>query len=405
MPEATRRQIEAALAFLGILAILFFLMPPLAILDPWKSHLRYIALLANLCCFCIYFWKVRIDIVGACAIGYFAVLALDAIVTQSSLLSCCKYNLPFTSALLLGRSLYPVRKKELLWAVTALLGTYSLINAADLIATYFEASLFSDGFIDGFLGNRNSFSRYYLAAIVASGLLDYFRRKKLSPLTLLLFLAAIVQAYILPSATSSMALAFFVAAFILIHTQTGRRILNAPAFGIAYLIAFLGIVVLRFQNLFAFFIEGTLRKNLTFTGRTAIWDTILQRLGSDPLHLFIGFYGDGRPLSETNPAITTGHNFILDVTYNAGLIGLACIATIFVVAMYRLYKNRTNYPAALLAAYLGAFLILGLMEHVTCAQLWLFLGIAGSITAIAPSQDASSLLSLGADTSPSKHMQ
>ena len=39
---------------------------------------------------------------------------------------------------------------------------------------------------------------------------------------------------------------------------------------------FYGIVLLRLQNIFSFIIQNILGKDLTFTGRTRIWDNAIE---------------------------------------------------------------------------------------------------------------------------------
>lgn len=48
----------------------------------------------------------------------------------------------------------------------------------------------------------------------------------------------------------------------------------------------------------------------------------------------------------------------------------------FVFAALNLYSGRNSVSSGTLSLYLGIFLLMGLVEHITCFALFLFLGIA-----------------------------
>lgn len=366
----------------GLIALLLLLAPPSYVVDFWRPPLLLLEVAACGFCLICYFRIVRFDLFGACAIGYFLILMFDAWHGDVSLLSCAKYNLPMVCGLLFSRSVFQGMKTEFLWAIVIVMGAYSFLNLADVAGFLFGYPLVGDGVSFGFTGNRNGFSRYYLAAVCASCLLDYYQGRRLTLRTVLLFALSFMLAFVLPSATSSVALIFFAGAFVLVQCKKSRLLLNAATMGAGYLISFIFIVICRMQSLLAPLITDVLHKNVTFTGRTEIWDTVIGRMANDSLHLLIGFYGNSEQLSPYFPAITTAHNAILDVAYYSGILGLICVTLIFVLTLKVLYTRRMEYPCAILAIFLGASLIVGLMEHLTFVQLWLFLGIGYSYSGL-----------------------
>lgn len=369
-------KVFSATLTIALILVFFMLIPPTRLIDPWKTPLVICVITSYAFCLVAYFHSVKIDAIGVCGLGYFFVLLLDALIAHSSITSCFKYNFGFTCILLLARALFPRRKKELLWAASILLGLYSTYNVLDMFGFPTGKPLFYDGYIFGFLNNRNAFSRFYLAAIGCSALLDYYKGRRFSPPTAALFIVAFVQAIMMPSATSTVALAFFTVAFVAIHAQNLRKLFTAKYACIAYLVAFVALVILRLQGLLGFLVEDIFHKNITFTGRTPIWDTVIERLGAGPFHFVFGYYGTRDSLVPSNPEIVSAHNGILEIAYQAGILGVIAGVSLFVIAAIRLYRSRSEYPSALVSIIIGAFLIVGLMEHITCGQLWLFLGIA-----------------------------
>lgn len=97
---------------------------------------------------------------------------------------------------------------------------------------------------------------------------------------------------------------------------------------ILYLIAEISIVFLKVQNLFSFIIVDLLGKDLTFTGRTNLWDNAIQKI---LVHPIIG-YGDMDQLTEH---LVLGdvycHNGFLELLFRGGGIQLVMFIMLIII--------------------------------------------------------------------------
>lgn len=363
------------LAGLGFIIVCFF---PAAFMysDPVAPVMRFLARLSILACVALYVWKVRIDLIGGLALAYLASMFISTALNSGGLDDCLLNYGPLSASVLLAQVVIPRYRKELFWAMVAVLGFYTFANLIVLCLVPTGTPILHANADNTFLSYRNGFCRYYFPAIVASLLLDVGSKRMVSLRTVLLAVAGIAQSLIAYSATSVAAFAFF--AFIVVlglALPRVRRILNALTFDGIYAVAFVLIVVLRLQNLLSQVI-GAMGRDITFTGRTHVWDSALALIDGD--HFLFGYFGTpGRLFALPNgSSVGTAHNALLDVMVWGGVVATALFIVLIVLASLNLYRHRQEKAAGILSAYVGVFLLMGLMEYITCTAFFLFLGIA-----------------------------
>lgn len=133
---------------------------------------------------------------------------------------------------------------------------------------------------------------------------------------------------------------------------------------IIYLMIFFGIIVFRMQDIFSFFIEDILHKDLTFTGRTLAWDMALEQIKEN---MFIG-YGtiNGGRLTIlnvwANADPVSAHSFFLEVALQGGLIGIALFVMAYWFAGRELIKNKNVKLIILISTSIFAVLIMYITE-------------------------------------------
>lgn len=388
LQERQRRLMRYVLITAGFVLLLFFLCPPDSLVYAWfwKPVIRRGTYVAIAVCFVLYFWKVRIDVFGLLAITFWLAMMLSTLLMDASLWVCARTYLPMVASMLLVRALFGTYRKQLLWAVLVLAVGYLAINLVGFL-------FFPEGTVflhltesSGFLGNRNGFPRFFLLAICSSAILDCIASKKVSLRTIAVVVLCVVQAVVTPSATGSVALLLMVAGIPVVSWTTAGRHFNILGYAVAYAVVFFSIVVFRLQGFIAPLLTGGLGRDLTFSGRTEIWDEIMNRL-SDPLHFFVGYCGNPDPILYYYYPITTGHNAILDVMYNGGFIALVVSLTLCVLVGINLYRCRAVPEPAIVSLFLGAFLILGITEHIVCVPLCFFVAYG---FCCGPSADAAS---------------
>lgn len=115
------------------------------------------------------------------------------------------------------------------------------------------------------------------------------------------------------------------------------------------------------NDLARWFLVDVLGKDMTFTGRTNMWDAALHILTESPL------WGFGYPdaqwfYSNMSSQAMGSHNFILGVLINGGLIGLTLYIYAFHLAFSKLLVQKDYYSNVILVS-MAAFSVMMLMEY------------------------------------------
>lgn len=82
-----------------------------------------------------------------------------------------------------------------------------------------------------------------------------------------------------------------------------------------------------------------LGRDLTFTGRTKIWDSALAAFAKSPV------FGVGEIENQASRDLigaTHAHNYYLDLLYKSGLPGFLIFFAILIICGVALYRNRKN---------------------------------------------------------------
>lgn len=361
----------------AFVAIVFFLFQPHALQVGVTAHFMRIGLYVTLIiCLAFYIWQVRINLAGGLAIGFFAAMMISCVInggdTAFALYTVENYG-NLCASFLLAIAALPRFRNELLRSIVLVAGAYTVLNLVVVLFVPVGDSALRPRTDYTFLGYRTGFCRFYFPAIAASLLLDQGNEKTCSARTLVLYFSAIAQSLIEYSATPVLALILFAAGVCLASTAKPRRLLNACTFAGLYAFAFLGVVVLRMQDALSGLILA-LGRDVSFTGRTAIWDLIFSMI--DRNHLLLGYNGIDGLVFPSAWRVGVAHNAVLDILLWGGLLGLSFALAMVVVASMSLHRQRTSKTAAIISVYLGVFFLMGLVEHLSTVAFFLFLGIA-----------------------------
>lgn len=263
---------------------------------------------------------------------------------------------------------------ELLWAVMLVTGLLSVVN---LISVFLWPHLIDPGTraMLNFYGHKNSSIYVALPSVGASLILDALASRRCSMRSALLYLVAVLQCLVSYSATSAATLFVLAALMVVVQFRRARPFVNGLSCLCACGVLSLLIMVGPVRRLFSPVIEGILGKSLTFTGRTFIWDSVLDLMAGKRLLVGYGssirfnIVAEGIPYSDP-------HSFLLYLWLSGGIIGFILCAALLVLAMKALYRCRRDYPAAVLAAVVACFLVIGLMESLITTAWPLFVALA-----------------------------
>lgn len=227
----------------------------------------------------------------------------------------------------------------LLDGATFMLGVYALCNFATILMHPNGMYAYNQYTENYFFGYRNNMVMMILPAMIFSVVrsLKYYNR--LSKSSVIIIISSIISVAIAFSANS--AIGMTIMAVVIIMTVVGLmpKVFNIATYIIINAFYFFGIIVMRVQEYFAFIIVGLLNRDLTFTGRTEIWDKALRAFMESPI------FGVGEITSSESKALigaTHAHNYYLDLLYKSGIFGLVLFIAILVMCGLALYKTRKN---------------------------------------------------------------
>lgn len=140
-------------------------------------------------------------------------------------------------------------------------------------------------------------------------------------------------------------------------------IINIKSVFLANFLVFIMLVIFRIQDMFSYFIEIILKKDLTLTNRTIIWDNAISYLQGNWI-IGVG-YKESRQMANIlgfNAAISTTHNSFLDILFFGGVLSLILIIIFIFYINVKEKKKDTSQAYIALVYSIGAILLIGQFE-------------------------------------------
>lgn len=212
-----------------------------------------------------------------------------------------------------------------------------------------------------FLGHKNLFINYMLLGLLISVLNDIVNECTCSIKTATMVVASLIALTLSYSATSVVVYVTF-CILIICGRRQWRSILNGRTIAIVSMLLLVFVVILRLQDYVAWFITGVLGKDLTFTGRTIIWDQEIDAIRSNFLlgvgvnsYQVIGFLYNG--------AINHGHCFYLYIAYQGGIFALLLFFITCLLAICRLERRKGDFGSRAIYAGLSCYLLMLVFDY------------------------------------------
>ena len=222
-----------------------------------------------------------------------------------------------------------------------------------------------------FLGYKNPQVRTILPILCVSLIRSYRNKGKLSINAIILCVASALTMFLNGSSTGLVGIAAFLILLFLFHKKYKAlpRAFTLMNMLIGTVTLFIGIVIFRVQELFAFLIVGVLGKDLDFTNRAGIWNAAIEAIGN---RWFLG-YGhieEAEYISLLRYHVATHpHNYFLYVCMNGGIILVIVLFYGFFRASRSLNKSIENVYSKIILFTISAFLLMGLTESLVSTVL------------------------------------
>ncbi len=249
------------------------------------------------------------------------ILALTTtIVNSGDILKCGYQTIILLSLLLYAEYFYKKNQFEnFLHKLNKIFNLYLFIN----LITYI---MFPSGIYMGannlfFLGIRTRFTEYAFAGTLIA--ISCYKLKIISIGSMLFTIIVSFLNIFLPNvSTSYVGIAVIFLAYMFFKKIFFKK--SNVAFSqimlVGSILLTISIVFFRIQNIFSFFIEDILNKNLTLTGRTHIWDNSFEIIKSSNYILGNGYLNDGNFIIYGR-GLWQAHNQLLQLIYEVGILG------------------------------------------------------------------------------------
>lgn len=272
-------------------------------------------------------------------------------------------------------------KKKVEWLVDAfaVLDIYVIINLITVIK--YRYSLLGTRASQYWLfGNGNYHIRMLLPILAISLLRDYLKKGKPGLHFIIMLVVSFITCILNDSATGKLTIVVFVTLVLVFRPEKKElpQWFTLNRFLFITILADLAIVVFRLQNIFSFIIEGVLKKSITLTGRTDVWDRTFPYILNKPWIGYGFLIGDAYQilLWENHP-----HNYFMYILMTGGLVFLSILIIGIYLANQSL-KNTIQFMVSKIVLFaLICFMFMGIDESLTKAPLlypFLILGMESS---------------------------
>lgn len=341
-----------------------------SLLLDFSNAMRWAAIFASMV---VYLRIVKIDLFGVACLFYGFFTWLSLVANECSLYSATEFVFPCCAAALLGDAVVRKRPIHMIAAVLLVSSATSILNLWSVLA--FPSGIEPAGSDYFIVGHRNWAITAILPSIISSLVIDIHHGKKFSMRSGCLVVIGYAQLVTAYSATSIASLTLALALYCMMLFPKLRPYLNLFTYLGLYILSFVSIILMRVQHIFSFIIVDILHKDITFTGRTYIWDQALQEFSTNPV------LGPGKNVFTVgSQKISSAHNMALETLVQGGILGLASYFAMIVFPALNLFKTRRMLSSALLALGIGVFVLIGFSEQVRWPISFLLMGMGASWT-------------------------
>lgn len=228
------------------------------------------------------------------------------------------------------------------------------------------------------LGNDNVHIRFFLPTIIISIIYYYIIGKNKKTITVFTILICTISVFIRFSATTVVGYVLFIAYLLFFKFLKNNKIFNFKTYSIIYIILFISIVVIRVQNIFSYIIVDLLGKDLTFTGRTYIWDEVIYYIKQK---MIMGYGIEAQTIRSIKNGFTAAvhsHDIILEIFYIGGIM---LFTAFLIIIIYSLCKKKFyNNPIYKIISFgVFVFFIMMLTEVYNLTTIFILLIFAQNI--------------------------
>lgn len=174
------------------------------------------------------------------------------------------------------------------------------------------------------------------------------------------YIIAIISAFLVQSATFKISMLMFLFCYIFFFATNflPRKIFNYKVYLTLAYIIFIGLAFFNIQNNFSSLL-GKMDRDITFTGRTEIWDKTLEVIKENKI-IGTGYMNMNQRIEKMD--IYHAHSTYLNTALESGIIGEAAYLILFICIGYRISKIKDKNIANISSFAIFTYLIMTIFE-------------------------------------------
>lgn len=297
--------------------------------------------------------------------GFYLWQFLSTLVNGGVLFAAISESIPIIGILLYVRLLLIRHRMRLLQSLHHVLSVFLYVNFAMLLwlpdghtTTVITATRMVRRH---FLGVHNQFAPVFFLAIAVTVLYTYVRFNRWTWNAVGVVAIATITILRVWSATAVVGIGLILGYLLLLHRRRIGAYFTPLVTSTFFAVLYANIVFLRNQGVMAFFIENILRKDVTFTTRTVIWDASMEAIRG-AFWMGQGFLLGGGYLVFDGVRTRTAHNMVLQLLLQGGLVLLLLFAFIGFLALRELHRHRSSHLSNAFSWMIFVLLVASMME-------------------------------------------
>lgn len=208
-----------------------------------------------------------------------------------------------------------------------------------------------------FLGHRNNTIEYIIPALLFNLIRDINKYNKYSFNIYSLTFISIISVFLTWSVNAVLVLTFLIFVIFTPCINRVKNFFNIYNFSIGYVMLFILIVILKFQNYFEWLIVGILHRSLDFTNRVHIWDRSLFWIKESFIFGY-GYENAGIKILKIFHS-NSCHNYLLDFLYMGGILMVFVFCIILFKTSNKLKQIKEISKRKNLEMFILSYFILG----------------------------------------------
>lgn len=304
--------------------------------------------------------KIKLNGFTKFIILYFGILVLSTILNKGSIISLIRETICTLTTIIIFDSLDKEMFKKYIGVPVFVLELLTFINL--LIIIIYPEGLYNFGFARKYylFDHVNITIRYLLPGCCLNIIRSYLYNKKIDVRCIAYLVVVGLTLLLTKSSTSLVGFSMFIVCMFLMskYKFMDKHITVFNVYSIAGLVSYL-IIAVNIQQYFSDFIYYVLHKDLTFTGRTTIWQNALDNIKIKP------FLGYGRIPLESRYAIlnaSSAHNQFLILLFEGGLFLLFVTTCLMIFFTKKEKKLKDSKIRRILVSTIFSYFIMWITE-------------------------------------------